>query len=116
MSKVRLKALMTQKSISRPKLAAGVGVSVSTVARWLRDGIEGTDLFDASKFLGCSASYLVGVRDTPDRPVYLREDQRLLLELYEKLETSAERRAAMNTLQEAHEAMQKERQSNRKRC
>ena len=97
---------MRSKRVSRAKLAGACGVSVSTVARWLREGLEGSHLFRISNTLGCSASYLIGLRNDRERPVYLREDQRAMLGLWETLSEN-ERAMALEAFKSAKKALQK---------
>lgn len=105
----RLKGWMSTNDITQKILAERLEVSLSTAKRICSKGLAGShaSIFAVAKAVGCSGAYLQGERDTPERPVYLTEDQRILLELYERL-TTAEKRAAMNTLQIAHKLTEKE--------
>jgi transcriptional regulator with XRE-family HTH domain len=105
-SRGRLRTLMRSRRVSRAKLATTCGVSVSTVARWLREGLEGGHLFYAANALGCSASYLIGVRDSQEKPVFLREDQIAVLAVWEAL-SGQERAMAMEAFKAARKALRK---------
>lgn len=107
-SAARLRALMAEKGMTIPKMAQRTGDSERTVSRRLSDGFQIKGLFVYARVLKASAAYIAGDRDSPERPVWLREDQRLLLELFESLSTDG-KRAALDTLQEARAAYKKAR-------
>ena len=99
---------MKENGWSRADVAQRTDRSVSTVARWLRDGLEGADLFLLSTALNVSAQYMLGLRDTPERAVFLRPDQRELLGRYEAL-PGPERQMVMDAFKDAKRALQKAR-------
>lgn len=106
---VRLRAQMTEQGITQQDLADELGKSLSTAKRICKRGVQrtGVSVFAVAKAVNCSAAYLEGHRDTPERPTYLREDQRLALELFEPL-TSTEKRAVLAMMQEIRALREKE--------
>lgn len=108
--KIRLRKQIRERRLSLGRFAALMGVSVRTVNRWLADGLDHgyVPILHIGRALKCSGSWLTGQRDSPEMPVFLTADEEVMLRLYRRL-NSLERAAVISTVEEAHGAMEKER-------
>ena len=104
----RLREQMARRRMNRRVLGERTQRSVSSVARWLASGLEGGNvpLIPIAVALKCSAAYLTGQRDTPEPPVYLSEDERVMLGKYREL-NSDEKRLIISAILEVQSTLQK---------
>lgn len=83
----RMRLARRGQHMTQAELALLAHVSRRTVARWEKgEGVPSAIALAAlAAFLKVSAAYLLGLRETPERPDYLKADEQALLADYRKM-------------------------------
>lgn len=98
----RLRERMKRRRVSQKALADALGVSRSSVARWLGGSEPPTaqTCMDISEFLQTSLRYLLGMTDDPSVPVYANAIERELVRVFRTLDPKGQQ-SALELLRES---------------